>query len=66
MADLRVVRGHILHAQAELEQARDLLSRDIIKNPTATGPSDVDHAQLTDLHRQVSAALVALLAGTRR
>lgn len=62
MADLRVARDHIHRAQGELEQAQRLLSADIMKNPTATGQRDVQHAQLVDLHRQVSAALATLLA----
>ena len=66
MADLKVVRDHIRKAQAELEQARRLLSGDIIKRPTSTGKCDVDHTQLVDLHQQVSAALATLMAGARR
>lgn len=66
MSDLRGARDHIRQAQIELEQARRLLSAEMLKHPTATGHSDVEHSQQVDLHRQVSAALAALMAGTRR
>ncbi len=66
MADLRAARDHIHQAQVELEQARSLLSADIIKTPSSSGQCDLHHHQLVELHRQVSAALAALLVGTKR
>ncbi len=63
MADLRVARDHIHHAQVELERARSLLSADIMRKPSSTGQGDMNHAQLVELHRKVSQALAALLAG---
>lgn len=66
MADLREARDHIRHAQVELEEARRLLSADMIKSPSSNGRSDVEHGQLVDLHRKVSDALSNLMAGTRR
>ena len=64
MANYRMVRDHIHRAQHELEQARRLLSAEIMRNPTSAGQGDVQHAHLTELHRQVSAALAALSGGT--
>lgn len=64
MTDHRVARDHMHRAQQELEQARRLLSAEIMRNPTSVGQGDVQHAHLIELHRQVSAALKALVAGT--
>ena len=64
MSDLREARDHIHRAQHELELARSILSAEIMRNPSSSKPGDVQHVHVIEMHRQVSAALGALLACT--
>lgn len=58
-------RDHIIAAQKRLEEARNLLSAEIMGYPKPVAAGDTSHAHLLERHKQVSAALAALSGATR-